>query len=254
MAHIQVEASVRTHRKFLQAGPAASWLWLCSVGYSQDGLTDGFIPFEALNYLGVKAPQHLKAKLVEVGLWELADGGWQIHDYAKHNRTAAQVNGIKQAKRAAGAAGGRASGEARREASASAPAGPPREPISDTDTKQTQNRSATDTATPPARPPTLVQPYRQSTNFAHMSGCGHVPHFLHSEFLGKVGNAATDSEDADRIVRAFYAAVDAEFVGQVVGDEPVKFWRSRFAEKWPSTSSPVKRGIDAWQPKTVVQS
>ena len=251
MAHIQVEASVRTHRKFLQAGPAASWLWLCSVGYSQDGLTDGFIPFEAINYLGVKAPQNLKAKLVEVGLWEQVEGGWQIHDYAKHNRTAAQVNSIKQAKRTAGAAGGRASGEARREAPASARAEPPREPISYTD--QIQHRSATSqTQSPPVRSATLVQPYRQSTNVAHTSGCGNVPHFLHSEFVVKIGNVAPDAEDGERIVRAFYASVDAQFAGQVVGEEPVKFWRARFAEKWPSTS-PVKRGIDAWQPKTAVQ-
>ena len=134
MAYIQVEASVRTHRKFLKAGPAASWLWLCGMGYCQDGLTDGFIPFEALDYLGVKAPKNLKSKLVEVGLWELVEGGWQVHDYLQHNKSASHVDGLKQAKRAAGKAGGLASGEARREAvaspSASMAAEPPREPIS----------------------------------------------------------------------------------------------------------------------------
>jgi hypothetical protein len=111
MAHIQVEASVRTHKKFLMAGPAASWLWLCGVGYSQDGLTDGFIPFEALPYLGVKAPKSLRAKLVEVGLWDEVDGGWQIHDYANHNRTAAEIKALKRRRGDGGFLGGRPSAE-----------------------------------------------------------------------------------------------------------------------------------------------
>jgi hypothetical protein len=138
MAYIQVEASVRTHKKFLKVGPAASWLWLCGVGYCQDGLTDGFIPAEALKYLGVKAPSSLKDQLVAVGLWDEAPGGWLVHDYLQHNKSAAAVADVKHSKRAAGAAGGRASGEARREAhseagasaGAEAPIEPPREPIS----------------------------------------------------------------------------------------------------------------------------
>ena len=140
MAYIQVEASVRTHRKFLKAGPAASWLWLCGVGYCQDGLTDGFIPFEAIDFLGIKGTtaRKLKVTLVAVGLWDEVPGGWRVHDYLKHNKSADTVNAGKKEKRVAGAAGGRASGEARREASASAsasavaeaPLEAPREPIS----------------------------------------------------------------------------------------------------------------------------
>jgi len=107
MAHIQVEASVRTHHKFLKAGGEASWLWLCSVGYSQDGLTDGFIPTEALPYLGVKSPNKLKDKLVEVRLWDEVPGGWKIHDYEQHNRTAAQVQELKSKRGKGGHLGGR---------------------------------------------------------------------------------------------------------------------------------------------------
>lgn len=107
MAHIEVEASVRTHRKFLQVGPAASWLWLCGVGYCQDGLTDGFIPYEALPYLGVKSPDALKCKLVAVGLWDQVPGGWKVHDYEKHNRTAAEIADLKERRGKGGAKGGR---------------------------------------------------------------------------------------------------------------------------------------------------
>lgn len=117
--------------------------------------------------------------------------------------------------------------------------------LSSSSFSSSEKTKSTDTA----RPSTLVQPYRHSTNFAHMSGCGHVQHFLHAEFLGKVGNASTDNDDAERIVRAFYAAVEAQFAGQVIGDEPVKFWRARFAEKWPSVpmqASTARR--PAWAP------
>ena len=130
MAYIQVEASVRTHKKFLKAGPAPSWLWLCGLAYCQEGLTDGFIPTEALMYLGVKNAKQLAAHLVAANLWEVVEGGWQVHDYLQYNKSAATVNGIKKTKREAGKAGGLASGEARREAPASTPAEAPREPIS----------------------------------------------------------------------------------------------------------------------------
>lgn len=107
MAWIKVEASVRTHEKFLAAGPAACWLWLCGLAYCQEGLTDGFIPFAALTHLGVKAPNALKAKLVTVGLWHEVAAGWQVHGYLTHNKPAAEVRRIQDERRAGGFKGGR---------------------------------------------------------------------------------------------------------------------------------------------------
>src|ERR1043166_6676267 len=109
MAYIQVEASVRTHKKFLKAGPAASWLWLCAMGYCQDGLTDGFIPFEAIDYLGVKGvtARKLKCTLVAVGLWEDVPGGWRVHDYHRHNKSAAEIQRVRALRGAGGMKGGR---------------------------------------------------------------------------------------------------------------------------------------------------
>jgi hypothetical protein len=109
MAYIQVEASVRTHTKFLKAGPAASWLWLCGMGYCQDGLTDGFIPDQALDYLGVKAAaaKKLADELVKVRLWERTDGGWQVHDYLKHNKSAEEIKRVRDERALGGLKGGR---------------------------------------------------------------------------------------------------------------------------------------------------
>ena len=114
MAWIRVQSSVPRHPKFLEAGPSASWLWVCGLAYSQEGLTDGFIPFQALSMLGVKSPEGLKRKLVTVGLWDEVTGGWQIHDYLHHNRSADDVRQLQQERRELGSIGGKRSVEAKR--------------------------------------------------------------------------------------------------------------------------------------------
>ena len=113
MSHIRIDSSVPRHRKFVQAGPAPSWLWVCGLAYCQEGLTDGFIPVEAIEYLGVKNARRLAVHLEKARLWEKVSGGWQVHDYLEHNKSAAQVNAIKHERREFGRAGGKASGESR---------------------------------------------------------------------------------------------------------------------------------------------
>lgn len=107
-SHARILTSVPRHPKFLRAGSAASWLWLCGVCYCQDALTDGFISKEAVFTLGVSKPLPLAATLVEVGLWHAREDGWQIHDYLDHNNSAEYVNRIRQERKAAGQKGGRA--------------------------------------------------------------------------------------------------------------------------------------------------
>lgn len=107
MAWIKIESSVARNRKFVKAGPAPSWLWVCGLAYCQEGLTDGFIPKEALMYLGVKNAVRLAGHLVTAGLWHVEGGGWRVNDYLKHNRSAADVADVVEQKRAAGKNGGR---------------------------------------------------------------------------------------------------------------------------------------------------
>jgi len=107
MAHVRIETSVPRHRKFLAAGPAASWLWLAGCCYCNEGLTDGHIPAMALPTLGVPGAVKLAHRLVEVGLWERDTDGWRVHDYLAHNRTADQVKSIRDARAAGGKLGGR---------------------------------------------------------------------------------------------------------------------------------------------------
>lgn len=109
MTHVRIETSVPRHRKFLAAGPAASWLWLAGTCYANEGLTDGHIPALVLPSLGVAGAAKLAAKLVEVGLWDVdpAGDGWHIHDYLEHNRTAGHVKAIREARASGGKLGGR---------------------------------------------------------------------------------------------------------------------------------------------------
>lgn len=121
MAHSRIENSVPRHKKFLQAGPAASWLWLAGVCYANEGLTDGHIPAAALSTLGVPGASRLVTRLLSAGLWDVdPDGdGWRIHDFLQQNRTAEEVRIIRDKRRNAGAAGGVVSGLKRKQSASS---------------------------------------------------------------------------------------------------------------------------------------
>jgi hypothetical protein len=129
--YVKVECSVPENHKFLKAGPAPSWLWVCGLCYCQRGLTNGFIPDAAVDYFPVKNARRLAEHLVAAALWEKVESGWMVHDYLKHNKSAEQVRAGKDDKRHAGSIGGQASAEARRKHSATAG--------SQADVKQTAN-------------------------------------------------------------------------------------------------------------------
>lgn len=163
MAWIRVETSVARHRKFMQAGPTASWLWLCGLGYCQEGLTDGFIPVEALEFLGVKSAAEAAASLVKAGLWRSVEGGWMVHDYLDHNKPAAEIRRIQKERRIAGIQGGRASGRSRRKA----PGREAADQVAEAEMKQ-PSKPSTDllsTSTPSAAiDEPRVEPSNESTN------------------------------------------------------------------------------------------
>ncbi len=98
MAWVRIEDAVTEHRKHLQAGPAACWLWVCGIAYCQRQLSDGFIPDLALTLLGVSSdrrrnehPIVLANRLVLAGLFDRVDGGYRVHDYHDYNDTREQA-------------------------------------------------------------------------------------------------------------------------------------------------------------------
>lgn len=91
----------------MTAGPAPSWLWLCGVAYCKESLTDGFIPDEALQFLGVKKAKQLAHHLVLAKLWDHIEGGFRVHDYLKHNADAETIKAHNAKRGENGAKGGR---------------------------------------------------------------------------------------------------------------------------------------------------
>lgn len=89
------------HPKILRAGPVASWLFVRCVSWANRHLTDGFVPAEAI--VSMHGRQSTKT-LVDVGLLEIADGGYRIHDYLAYQRSRAEA----EQQRVLASAGGKA--------------------------------------------------------------------------------------------------------------------------------------------------
>lgn len=250
LAYIQVEASVRTHKKFLEAGPAASWLWLCGMGYCQDGLTDGFIPCQAIEYLGVKASaaKKLTCVLVVAGLWEVVEGGWRVHDYLDHNRSASDIQTTKDRRKAGGSLGGRPTKESAEK--------PPR--------LTTEVVSEVNHAENPSH---LISSHRQiisattargaSIHTTHRSHavCGRIclPAFLHAEFVGRRNHPGADQELRTWYLVTLTAWTDGPHAKDEPG-EPIDFWRARYDEQWPTVATKPAGKWANWKPREAARS
>lgn len=238
MAYVKIETSVPRHRKFLQAGPAACWLWVCGLAYCQEGLTDGHIPAEALPMLGVPLAQARKLAdtLVRFGLWELIPGGWRVHDYLDHNHGSEYVRAVRESRAAGGKLGGR----------------PPKtlpdnleglDKVNLPENPSTATYTATATATPtPARRfgAGAMAGSLPKDHLKH-AWCGNtyrvcVPEGLHGELARKLGGS-----DGDARIKAFYAEVEAKLdpVAPVPADV-FKFWKAQFDARFaPTGPKPV---------------
>jgi hypothetical protein len=109
----RVDDGVPSHPKFLKAGPAASWLWVCGLCYCNTHLTDGFIPQEALVMVAAIPDIQTEAdRLVAVRLWEVVPGGYQVHDFHDFNDTKSEAlirqDNAREQRRKAGIASGHA--------------------------------------------------------------------------------------------------------------------------------------------------
>jgi hypothetical protein len=117
---VRIDDQAPRHRKMLQAGPAACWLWVCALAHCQSQFTDGFLPDLVLPMIGITGASRAKKLadvLVSVGLFERAEGGYRIHDYHVYNLPASTARSrrdkITAERRNAGQKGGAASGASR---------------------------------------------------------------------------------------------------------------------------------------------
>ena len=115
MAWVKLDDNFPDHRKVLEAGPAGVCLWVCGLAYcNRQKRRDGIIPTAKVPALyPMLRPEKAAAQLVAVGLWELVEGGYRVHDYHDYQPTQEEAERIREARAKAGHIGGKASGKQR---------------------------------------------------------------------------------------------------------------------------------------------
>jgi hypothetical protein len=114
LSWVRIDDGAPEHRKQLDAGPKACWLWLCGLAYcNRQKARDGFIPLSKVKLLypglGLKEAE----RLVQVGLWDHHPNGFVVHDYHDYQPDSERAEEIRAARSAAGRIGGKRSAEAR---------------------------------------------------------------------------------------------------------------------------------------------
>jgi hypothetical protein len=97
------------HPKSRAAGKDGRALFVASLCWAASHLTDGFIATHDLGLIAAEAevkPRPTANRLVQVGMWEPVDGGWQIHDYLDFNPTAEAALDKRRKRAEAGRKGG----------------------------------------------------------------------------------------------------------------------------------------------------
>lgn len=92
----KVDDNLATHPKVLKAGNAAMGLWVRAGSWSGQHLTDGFVAAEALPMIGTREQAE---RLVEVGLWDEVDGGFQFHQWEERQPSKASTEERREAER-----------------------------------------------------------------------------------------------------------------------------------------------------------
>lgn len=81
-----------SHHKVRRLSADAFRLHVSAICWSSEHLTNGHIPTRDVAFVSdVKRVAKATAECVEAGVWELAEDGWQIHDYLVYNPTREQV-------------------------------------------------------------------------------------------------------------------------------------------------------------------
>lgn len=92
MPWVRIDDQYPEHPKVTQAGHLAAWLNVCGLAYCNRLLTDGFVAEAMVARLSsVPQPAKRAAELVAAGLWDRVEGGYQIHDYLKYQKTGEQI-------------------------------------------------------------------------------------------------------------------------------------------------------------------
>jgi hypothetical protein len=109
---VRMDENFPEHPKVAALKADAFRVHVRAICYSARYLTDGVILTSSLSMVG--GTSKLAQSLVAAGLWEVADGGYVIHDYLTYNPAREEVLANRRQRAAAGSLGGRRSGASRR--------------------------------------------------------------------------------------------------------------------------------------------
>lgn len=101
MTWVRVDEGMTEHPKVAQLSDAAFRVYVESLCYCNRNLTDGFVP----TTIAHQRTKKRAAELVTAGVWDIAPGGYQIHDFHDYQPTKAEVLELREKRSAAGRAG-----------------------------------------------------------------------------------------------------------------------------------------------------
>jgi hypothetical protein len=114
MPYAPVSVNFDTHPKVAQLGRniAPLGLWIVALTYSSRHLQDGYVPHWLPRKVAGRFGLRWAKALVKVGLWEVCEGGWMIHDFLDWQKSRQQIEHIRHVRQQAGSLGGRSKRQA----------------------------------------------------------------------------------------------------------------------------------------------
>lgn len=226
MSWVKLDDRFFDNPKVAALSDAAQLAYLKAVTYCARELTDGFVPLKKAKEYG--SPRVIK-ELVP-GLWELAEGGFRVHDYLQYNPTRAQVLGEREA--AKRRMSGRSSPEIRPNIprNSEAPVKPDPLPIPDPDSSLPQPEPSAESAWPP-----LDEVSELVSVFARFGAVNE----LTASFVAD----AVETFGSDWVGRAVKAAA----TGKASAGKPPWDYVEKTLKRWrqigePDDDKPVQRG------------
>jgi hypothetical protein len=104
MAWVRFDPGFTQHRKRIDAGPVASWMWVSSVDYCVLHMTDGLLPESAVPSLVPGLANRTRGAavhaLIESHAWEVRSGGYFVHAFLEYQDSADEVRRQREAGKA----------------------------------------------------------------------------------------------------------------------------------------------------------
>lgn len=111
MTWTRIDDKFLMNPKVQSVGVHGMALYLSGLIYCNGNMTDGFIMDGMMPIICGMAFQtparHIADKLVEMNLWEVVEGGYQIHDFLTFNKSKTEIESLNKARANNGAKGGR---------------------------------------------------------------------------------------------------------------------------------------------------